>query len=172
MAGVDPGWSGYLEAGTGMADALRLASQRGAYILSDIATYEVLRHDLSLIIMREGGDDLFAQLCAAKDDEGNQFTDVPDNLETARYDPTDPHRHAHSDADLVPHRHAHIAEHGRRLDGCRHRQAQQPGAEARQRERQAGGGDIATDPLTCSTPTSGGRCRSLTRLDVVVVPST
>ena len=57
-AGVIPGWSGYMEAGTGMADALRLASQRGAYILSDIATYEVLRHDLSLIIMREGGDDL------------------------------------------------------------------------------------------------------------------
>ena len=25
---------------------------------------------------REGGDDLFAQLCAAKDDEGNQFTDA------------------------------------------------------------------------------------------------
>src|SRR5690606_11284820 len=25
---------------------------------------------------------------------GNQFTDVPENLETAKYDPTDPERHA------------------------------------------------------------------------------
>lgn len=33
--------------------------------------------------------------------EGNQFTDVPENLETAKYDPTDPHRHARTQ-ELVP----------------------------------------------------------------------
>jgi tungstate transport system substrate-binding protein len=60
-AGIVPAWSGYMEAGTGMADALRLASERGAYILSDRATYEVLRHELGLYIMIEGGDDLVNQ---------------------------------------------------------------------------------------------------------------
>ena len=71
-AGVAPGWSGYMEAGTGMADALRLASQRGAYILSDIATYEVLRHDLSLIIMREGGGDLLNEYSVLLTTHGEQ----------------------------------------------------------------------------------------------------
>lgn len=71
-AGVVPGWSGYMEAGTGMADALRLASQRGAYILSDIATYEVLRHDLSLIIMREGGDGLLNEYSVLITTHGEQ----------------------------------------------------------------------------------------------------
>jgi tungstate transport system substrate-binding protein len=52
-AGVLPEWSGYLEAGVGMAEVLRLASQRGAYTLSDRATYEVLRHELQLRIAVE-----------------------------------------------------------------------------------------------------------------------
>jgi tungstate transport system substrate-binding protein len=52
-AQLSPSWSGYMEAGTGMADALRLASQRAAYILADRATYEVLRAGLALEIMHE-----------------------------------------------------------------------------------------------------------------------
>lgn len=47
-------WPGFLEAGVGMADALRLASQRGAYILADRATWEVLREQLQLAAVHEG----------------------------------------------------------------------------------------------------------------------
>jgi tungstate transport system substrate-binding protein len=57
-AGLVPGWSGYTEAGLGMADALRLASQRSAYILADRATYEVLRSDLRLDVVHEDSDEL------------------------------------------------------------------------------------------------------------------
>ncbi|MGH7446048.1 MAG: substrate-binding domain-containing protein [Longimicrobiales bacterium] len=52
-AHIIPGWSGYMEAGAGMADALRIASQRGAYILSDRATFEVLRQELQLSVLHE-----------------------------------------------------------------------------------------------------------------------
>jgi tungstate transport system substrate-binding protein len=57
-AGVTAHWRGYVEAGTGMADALRLASQRRAYILSDRATFEMLRDQLELVIVQEGGADM------------------------------------------------------------------------------------------------------------------
>lgn len=60
-AQVAPAWSGYIEAGTGMADALRLASQRRAYILTDMATYEVLSDELDLEIVYEGGEELVNQ---------------------------------------------------------------------------------------------------------------
>lgn len=49
-----PDWQGYLEAGAGMADALRLASQRQAYILSDRATFLNLRPELQLEIVLAG----------------------------------------------------------------------------------------------------------------------
>ncbi|HUF49781.1 MAG TPA: substrate-binding domain-containing protein [Longimicrobiales bacterium] len=50
-----PDWPGYVEAGVGMADALRLAQQRRAYLLSDRATYERLRAELpELRIVHEG----------------------------------------------------------------------------------------------------------------------
>lgn len=52
-AGAAAGGRGYIEAGTGMADVLRLASQRGAYVLADRATFEVLRQQLQLEIMQE-----------------------------------------------------------------------------------------------------------------------
>lgn len=52
-AQIIPRWSGYTQAGAGMADALRIASQRGAYILSDRATFEVLRQELQLIVLHE-----------------------------------------------------------------------------------------------------------------------
>jgi tungstate transport system substrate-binding protein len=57
-AQLDPGWSAYIEAGTGMAEALRLASQRNAYILSDRATFEVLRTELQIGIVYENEDEL------------------------------------------------------------------------------------------------------------------
>lgn len=52
--GISPDWPGYVEAGVGMADALRLAAQRGAYILSDRATFMNLRHELGIDIVVEG----------------------------------------------------------------------------------------------------------------------
>lgn len=60
-ARITPSWNGYMEAGTGMADALRLASQRRAYLLTDRATYEVLRDDLELQIVLDTGDELINQ---------------------------------------------------------------------------------------------------------------
>jgi tungstate transport system substrate-binding protein len=54
-AQVIPSWAGYMEAGAGMADALRLASQRSAYILADRATWEVLREGLDLIVIHDSG---------------------------------------------------------------------------------------------------------------------
>ncbi|HEX2168033.1 MAG TPA: substrate-binding domain-containing protein [Longimicrobiales bacterium] len=57
-ARVEPAWDGYIEAGTGMADALRLASERGGYILSDVATYEAMRGELDLGIVHERSNEL------------------------------------------------------------------------------------------------------------------
>lgn len=54
LVGTMPKWRGYIEAGAGMADALRLASERGAYVLSDRATYAVLRESLQLVLLHEG----------------------------------------------------------------------------------------------------------------------
>lgn len=46
------GW--YIVAGVGMGDALRLADARRAYVLTDRATYRVLRRELELEILVEG----------------------------------------------------------------------------------------------------------------------
>jgi tungstate transport system substrate-binding protein len=48
-AGVAPAGEWYLEAGLGQGDALRVASQRRAYMLADRATYTVLRPMLDLV---------------------------------------------------------------------------------------------------------------------------
>jgi tungstate transport system substrate-binding protein len=56
-----PDWSQYMQAGTGMAEALRIAAQRHAYILADRATFEVLRHQLDLDLILEGDPALFNQ---------------------------------------------------------------------------------------------------------------
>jgi tungstate transport system substrate-binding protein len=59
-AGIDPveAWGsrrdGYIEAGIGMGDALRLASERRAYILTDRATYLWHREILDLELLVEG----------------------------------------------------------------------------------------------------------------------
>lgn len=54
LVGTTPDWEGYIEAGAGMADALRLASERGGYVLSDRATFAVLRESLQLVLLHEG----------------------------------------------------------------------------------------------------------------------
>jgi len=53
-AGVKPSGSGYTEAGVGMGEALGIASQRQAYILSDIATWLFVRGGLDLEILSRG----------------------------------------------------------------------------------------------------------------------
>lgn len=49
-----PQWPGYVEAGVGMADALRLASARASYTLADRATWLTLRDELRLDPLLEG----------------------------------------------------------------------------------------------------------------------
>jgi tungstate transport system substrate-binding protein len=55
---ANPEGSGYIESGAGMGETLLLADQKGAYTLSDIATYLAFRERLRLVILYEGGDDL------------------------------------------------------------------------------------------------------------------
>lgn len=57
-AGIDPSGEWYIEAGVGMSDALRIASERGAYILTDIATFLHARDRLELEIHSRGDDRL------------------------------------------------------------------------------------------------------------------
>jgi tungstate transport system substrate-binding protein len=47
-AALEPDSSHYIDAGAGMADALRIADQRNAYILTDVATFLTLQHTLHL----------------------------------------------------------------------------------------------------------------------------
>ncbi|MGH7128127.1 MAG: substrate-binding domain-containing protein [Planctomycetaceae bacterium] len=54
LAGIVPAGDWYLEAGLGQADALRVASERGAYMLADRATYTVLRPSLRLMPLVRG----------------------------------------------------------------------------------------------------------------------
>jgi tungstate transport system substrate-binding protein len=59
-AGVDPrGAPWYMEVGQGMGDALRVASERGGYVLSDRGTYLFLAPGLDLSIAFEGDEALF-----------------------------------------------------------------------------------------------------------------
>ena len=53
-AGRRPGGSRYLEAGQGMGPTLRIASEKGAYTLTDRGTFLALRGRLSLEILVEG----------------------------------------------------------------------------------------------------------------------
>jgi tungstate transport system substrate-binding protein len=56
-ANVTPAGRWYMDAGAGMADALRIASERNAYILSDRATLASMPA-LSLAALSEGGSEL------------------------------------------------------------------------------------------------------------------
>jgi tungstate transport system substrate-binding protein len=57
-AGVDPNGPWYIRAGTGMAQALRMASEKRAYVLTDRATFLALRKELDLETMVQGDDAL------------------------------------------------------------------------------------------------------------------
>lgn len=52
--GATPDWDGYIEAGVGMAEALRVAAERGAYVLTDRATFATLDADDGLVALVEG----------------------------------------------------------------------------------------------------------------------
>jgi tungstate transport system substrate-binding protein len=53
-AGVDPKGSWYIRAGTGMAQALRMAKEKQAYLLTDRATFLALGKELDLEILVQG----------------------------------------------------------------------------------------------------------------------
>lgn len=61
VAGVTPAGGWYKSAGQGMGDVLRMASELGAYTLSDRATYLFLRPKLKLRVLVEGDPRLFNQ---------------------------------------------------------------------------------------------------------------
>ncbi len=49
-----PAWAGYIESGQGMGDTLMIASEKGAYTLTDRATYLANQGNLDLEILVEG----------------------------------------------------------------------------------------------------------------------
>lgn len=59
VAQIKPAGSWYLSAGAGMDEALRLANEKGAYTLSDRATYLALRDRLRLEVLVEGDKVLY-----------------------------------------------------------------------------------------------------------------
>jgi tungstate transport system substrate-binding protein len=65
-AGIAPGGHWYLSAGSGMAEALRMAAERRAYTLTDRGTYLALSRTLPLQVVFEGGPALrnsYAVIC-------------------------------------------------------------------------------------------------------------
>jgi tungstate transport system substrate-binding protein len=58
QAGVEPKGPWYLEVGQGMGATLRIASQKGAYTLSDRGTYLAQRSTLDLAVVFEGAPQL------------------------------------------------------------------------------------------------------------------
>lgn len=55
-AGLKPSGKWYLETGAGMGETLRVAAEKGAYVLCDRGTYLALKDSLSLDVLFEGGD--------------------------------------------------------------------------------------------------------------------
>jgi tungstate transport system substrate-binding protein len=51
---MKPEWDGYLEVGQGMGAVLMMASEKGAYTLSDRGTFLSLRDGLDLRVLVEG----------------------------------------------------------------------------------------------------------------------
>ncbi len=63
-AGLEPwagGGDGYMEVGQGMAEALRMAGEGRAYVLTDRATFLSRPSDLDLVVLLEGDPRLFNQ---------------------------------------------------------------------------------------------------------------
>lgn len=70
-AQVEPKGEWYLKAGAGMAQALRIADEKRAYVLTDRATYLALRAELENVIVLEGDERLLNRysvitLCQSK----------------------------------------------------------------------------------------------------------
>jgi tungstate transport system substrate-binding protein len=57
-AGLNPAGDWYISAGTGMAQALRIANEKRASILTDRATYLALKDELELVVLVEGDERL------------------------------------------------------------------------------------------------------------------
>ena len=53
-AGIDPQGDWYIQSGTGMAEALRMASEKRAYTLTDRGTFLAQRDRLDLTILSDG----------------------------------------------------------------------------------------------------------------------
>lgn len=58
-AGVEAGGAWYQETGQGMGETLKVASEKGAYTLTDRGTYLNLQHNLDLAVLVEGDPVLF-----------------------------------------------------------------------------------------------------------------
>jgi tungstate transport system substrate-binding protein len=58
-AGITPAGTWYVESGKGMGDTLRIASEQGAYTLSDRGTFLSLEDELELAILYEGDPVLY-----------------------------------------------------------------------------------------------------------------
>ena len=58
-SGIKPHGSWYIQSGSGMASALRIANEKRAYTLSDRGTYLYLQQELDLVILCEGDRRLF-----------------------------------------------------------------------------------------------------------------
>jgi tungstate transport system substrate-binding protein len=65
-AGIEPVAPWYIEAGVGMADALHIASERGAYVLSDRGTWLFTRTTLDLDVISEGDPRLLNQYAVTR----------------------------------------------------------------------------------------------------------
>lgn len=60
-AGIEPNGDWYLEAGAGMGDVLKIASEKQGYTITDRATYLSMRDTLDLDIITEGDENLLNQ---------------------------------------------------------------------------------------------------------------
>ena len=57
-AGINPTFSNYLKAGSGMAQTLRVAEEKQGWTITDRGTFLVLKKELSLTILVEGDPQL------------------------------------------------------------------------------------------------------------------
>ena len=58
QAGIEPGGAWYVEAGSGMASTIRLANEKGAYVLCDRSTYLAEKKQLQLAALYQGDEAL------------------------------------------------------------------------------------------------------------------
>lgn len=61
VAGIEPAGEWYIEAGAGMGDVLKIASEKQGYTITDRATYLSMKSDLDLGIIIEGDTNLLNQ---------------------------------------------------------------------------------------------------------------